>query len=68
MSNWRSKLRFEVHGATHAQLKDRAEQVIVEYFDAESYENVTNLIDVEMESMLDSTTLEYKALVYVKIK
>ena len=75
MPNWRSKLKFEVYGETHAQLQKRAQQVIIAYFDVESYENVTDLIDVEMEVMLDSRSLEYdldtlgyKALVYVKIK
>lgn len=68
MSPWRTKLNFKVHGQSQEDLKRRAEQVIMEYFNTDSYQTVTNLVDVEMEVALDSVTSEFSAQVFVKIK
>ncbi len=68
MSPWRSKLNFKVHGKDREDLERRAEQVILDYLGEHSYENVRNLVDVEMEVLVDSESSGFSAQVYVKIK
>jgi hypothetical protein len=68
MAAWRTKLKFEVFGENHEELKRRAEQVILDYFILDNYEDIEDLVDVEMEAVLESEGVVFTGHVYVKIK
>jgi hypothetical protein len=68
MAAWRTKLKFEVFGENQEELKRRAEQVILDYFLLDNYEDIEDLVDVEMEAVLESEGVGFTGHVYVKIK
>lgn len=68
MSPWRTKLKFEVFGQNQEELRRRSEQVIQDYFQSETYKDVENLVDVEMEVVLELEGVGFTGFVFVKLK
>lgn len=68
MSAWRTKLKFEVFGENQQELKRRARQIILDYFETDDYANLENLIDVEMDVVLELEGAGFTGHVYVKLK